>query len=265
MIIHALYMHRDIDLSPVSILVQDWLSTVLSSDHFAIMADSKHKPCSVRNWNGVREKRSKSLDPGPTSAEAIGDWPSANAKCIHSSGKSEDEEMTLRLFSILQGGLLQYGDYSGIEAARHALDYSVKGMAKEMGWTFEEWPITYTRSCDKGKLQTEVLTKYALTIDGGRSCHFKNMLDRLPEAARNYVTSNMPPKTASNDDKLQAAQQLEQFVQSNKEWMFPADAKSWCSVHGKDCLAFPTAVARGELRKRKAGVATCMGSSRLQS
>jgi hypothetical protein len=226
-----------------------------------------HRPCGSndRSWNIRREKRGKSLDPGPASAEAIGDWPSANAKCIHSSGKPEDEEMTLRLFSILQGGLPHYGDYSGLEAARHALDYSVKGCAKEMGWTFEEWPIAYTRSCDKGNLQTEVLTRYALEVDAGRSCHSKNMMDRLPEAARNYITSNMPDKTASHDDKLEAMRQLESFVQSNKEWMFPSDARSYCTVHKMDCLAFPTAAACGEFRKRKAGVVTCTGARRLQS
>ena len=223
---------------------------------------------SSRQWESKRETMTASLEPGPASIEELGHWPQQNVKNICMSGSDEDEEMATRLQANLGAGVVLYGDYSGIEAARHALAYGVDAFEEVQGVNFEKPPVRYCRSCDKGQVQSDLLTRYAKEHEGGVPCHLGDLLDRLPEGGRAWIQAATPDKKEPAEVKLQANKDIEDFVSTNEAWLFPEDSQSFCSVHGKVCPAFPCSDVREgrslpgdkiENRKRKASIVNCTG------
>lgn len=192
-------------------------------------------PKRPRNWVGRRETRLQELLAGPVSSSELFEWPASIARSLVRSGSPEDEEMRLRLRGVLSTGVLMYTDYSGIDAPRFATEYAMRGLEEELGMKFASSPIKSLRTCDHGQLQTEFLIEISRGLDDSKSCHFRDLMDRLPPMAQQRLNASTPHSGASKLEKEQAFKDIKKWLHDNREIAYPESATSWCCVHDKPC------------------------------
>ena len=169
-----------------------------------------------RGWNETRDALSRSLPPGPRSPQELGVWPEDIAKAIGRSGSRDDEEMVARLRSHNLRRIIHYGDYSGVACVRHALELGYEGFQRVFGHVYPEKPVVTMRECDYGSVQNEVLTAYALEVDGGKSCVLHNMFDRLPPAASDWVEAARPSEDMPYAEKVAPHKSIHDWLMTNR-------------------------------------------------
>jgi hypothetical protein len=182
-------------------------------DHFIMEGTSPLRKGGATKWDQVRERRTATLPHGPASAEALGLWPDAIADGITSSGDDEDAAMTSRLHALLLGKVDVYGDYSGIECADPAVCLPCESISQKMGWEWPEPPIKFTRTCDKGQVQSQVLTCASHQLHQGERCHLGNLMERLPLAGRLHIVASLPEKHASPTERAAAYAEIDNWVE----------------------------------------------------
>jgi hypothetical protein len=134
-----------------------------------------------------------------------------------------------------------------MDCPREAMQLGVRALRLSKGWTFEQEPLLFLRTCDKGLPQTHVLMKASKTLHGGQCCHFGDMLERLPAMARQHIAAGMPASSASKQEQIDAYADIHRWLDKNRSWIFPSGATSFCSIHREECpvMAYPG------LKKRK--------------
>ena len=204
-----------------------------------------------RSWAEIRDAISKSMPPGPTTRLALSEWPLTLAKCLLDSGNELDEEICLRLLTLLQSKLVFYTDYSGLDCPRECMEYALSGLVKQLGWHLPHDCAKFTRTCDIGSLQTKVLTEISKKVLGGSSCHFDDILGRLPQVARDWIEAALPTPGMSKEVREQANSDIKAWLQLNKSWLFPPGATSYCHVCDKMCPVHPSYITDAQEPQHK--------------
>eukprot|EP00959_Pyramimonas_sp_CCMP1952_P038340 802152-Pyramimonas_sp.AAC.1 len=130
--------------------------------------------------------------------------------------------MLARLYWNITGcGLSFATDYSGVDAPREALTQMIAAMQQKMQSNSpngEFYPkVEGARSCDWGSLQSEVLAT-AARREGGNSCHFTNILDRMPSWAKEVVEEGSTfEQTDTDEDKAKKLSDVKTFIEQNRK------------------------------------------------
>lgn len=169
----------------------------------------------------------ETLPDGPTSVEGLLEWPSYVLRQIVGS-----EERKARLFHCLGRGLEVTSAYSGMDCPREVLVQ----ICEIMRTKYKTYvPLSFIHACDLAPGPQKCLTWLARHIDGGRSCVFGNLEDRLGEECLNHLDSLSPPAEAYPADKAAAYHAMFKYLCENRGTLFQKLATSWCLVHHRQC------------------------------
>lgn len=191
-------------------------------------------------WAILREERAQTYARGPASVDELKEWPSALARAL--CGDSQDVEMMLRLETNLNRGTVWYTDYSGVDCVREAARLGLEGLKRQYGWDFSNGPdpLLFIRTCDKDRNKNELCCEASRVLDGGKACHFGDLISRLPQWAQDYTAASTPEEDASVNDKRAAHAAYNKWIQDNRLLLYPPQAKCYCKVHEKMCQVLPT-------------------------
>ena len=184
------------------------------------------------------------LRQGPCTAEDLAAWPLELASSLLSAGKTEDEEMALRLATWLHGKVIAYSDYSGVDCPRTGIHMALQGLNAKMAWHFTEDNFEFVRTADKGPLQTDVLCQLSrMHAERGKKqpCHFGDLLHRCPPVARDWIASAMPGPSpgATLLEREMAFTDIHAWIKANSAWIFKPGSQQYCHVHRKQCALHP--------------------------
>lgn len=234
----------------------------------------RKRPRGRVSWMEERESRRQSFPPGPLTAAELSNWPIAVTEGLGmNSEDASGEELKIRLWTTLMRGLRWRTDYTGVDCFREACEMALLGCEHQWGWEWPRPPFVWDRSCDKGKVQSDLLLQVARDLDDSYPCHFLDILHRLPDPAQEYLRAAQPFKKDKAADRIKAYEDIGRYVADNNSWLFPKGATSWCAVHQKMCPVVRSDVppawssrgsghhgAQGALRVSAAGVC-CQGWS----
>ena len=230
-------------------------SHVAARDHKRPREDGDLRQGGVLSWRMERLLRKGTFPPGPASIEELFSWPE---RCV----ERLDPFARARLSSHVRQGIIVYSDYSGIDMARESLELVIGALMKKAGDIYRacDTGIWFHRACDTGRSQRRVLVHVAKTCDGGQSCCFGNMLDRLPDVAKSYLAAASPAPTDDPRRRVEAYDDIKKWLACNGPLCFSEEAQAWCYVHEKHCKAYPPSPSEerpSALRVNVAGV-TCV-------
>jgi hypothetical protein len=192
--------------------------------------------------------------------EELSAWDEFLAQQIGTSGLGET---ALRL---LRGGALMYTDYSGIDFPREAIRMSLPAVTSFLQRDIAD--VQYVRACDWGPLQHKALCKQSVLLDQGRSCVFKDLNDRLHPDIQRWLDMVAPVKETKTEHALAANNKITEHLAQNSSWAFNRDATSYCSVHKRQCPAYPAQVAKraaAQAMEMEASLASASSDSHLAS
>ena len=158
--------------------------------------------------------------------------------CLQSAAGSHfhlnfDERTQLRHLTLKNNynrRMLISTDYSGIDTPKWC--FHAVGPLMADAFRTLSGGCTFTRSCDFGDIQSQVLQSIGRTDD---SCHFGNMLHRLPKTAQEFIQSALLERGATVDERSQARRWIQGWLFANRQWIVESSAKSWCYVHARYC------------------------------
>ena len=193
----------------------------------------------------MKSKRARYMtsDQPPSGLHSLKDmmlWPCRVLTGLRQAGEV-DAELELRLQMLYLGKVWFITDYSGWDCPRWAMYSMGLALISDWGWSEDmvRKAIRFERACDFGDVQYELLCKVATDLDDGKSCCFHNMMDRLPTRARNFIDSALPDGEDTLQAKIIAHDFIYDWLESNRQWVFPISATSPCGVHGKRCSVHP--------------------------
>jgi hypothetical protein len=167
-------------------------------------------------------------------------WPVRVLRGVRAGDGFEDQEAELRMKMLYQGEIIMTTDYSGWDCPRWCLHAIALALVEEWGWPADIVnKIKFVRACDYGEIQQQVLCEVAMKIDKSESCVLVNMMDRLPQTAKDIIMSACPGDDATLTQKADAHEFIYQWLESNRQWVFPIGATSPCEVHGTRCSVHP--------------------------
>ena len=195
-----------------------------------------------------QQQQPETLSLGPQDVSDLRAWPESLLATLCS-----DESRALRLRAHACAGIDMWTDYSGVDGPREGLMRVFDALQKQG----HEASLRSLRTCDKGKLQTNVLVEHSREHQASACCHFKDIIERLPDSAQELLKASLPGKESSRADRESAFRDIYSWLERNRKWLYPKTACSPCSVHNKLCPALPEQV-RGcqRIRVNCAGV-TC--------
>ena len=141
----------------------------------------------------------------------------------------EDSERMARFQSMLSCGLWYVSDYSGYDSPREAMRILWEALER-CGHPVKCAPQCL-RACDIGSVQQEVLGKISTSLDGGASCVFHDISDRLSPDARAVMQKMTGQSQTSASCQGTGARDANQNF---TEWLRQAEAAynpaatSWC-------------------------------------
>ena len=163
-------------------------------------------------------------DQGPASLEKLCLWDEFYA--------SRCEEMSVmgdRIMKNLRRGVFIATDFSGFDAPRECFRIMTQALAKK------PLPVHFVRSCDWDTVPKKTLMLQSDLLDGGSSCVFSNIMDRLQPDVQEWVKEAGPTKAMSPEEARQANQLVEQFLGQAGEVLFSADGLCYCDMHRQRC------------------------------
>ena len=231
-------------------------------------AAKRHRP----RWSQLREMRAGAFPRGPASAAELYNWPLAMMRALLDDSEAEEsQENILRLWSLTQAGVVCVTDYSGFDSPRECIRLGLE--AARMLHPDKDWrEVEFRRSCDVSPMCSRILCHISKQMDGGNSCVFGDILDRLPDAARDRIDATLGGLFSESSDEAAAAtgseppgppresgkrrlygdwkkkydarkgeiyDEIEEYMKENLSWIFGVDQTSPCLVHDRCCPAHP--------------------------
>jgi hypothetical protein len=229
------------------------------------MSLSKPKRAGKRPWSETKSLRANIFPPGPTSAEEVGDWPSRLVESLQKGTDGSSDEAMLRLRTNLLRGVYVRSDYSGFECAQEALRCAVEALKSKLGWEFASKPIVFTQTCDVLPVPLEVLVAASVQLHNSETCVFNDLTSRLPVKAQKWIEAARPGTGDSKEDKVAAHRAIGEWLETNSAWIFGADTKCHCLVHGQACPVHRDAAPGPSSTEARAGTTGAGGSASASS
>jgi hypothetical protein len=176
---------------------------------------------------------------GPACIEQLNAWDLRLVEQLR-SGHGWD-----RLTNLLKAGGLFTSSYSGWDAPREGwrvFEERLNSIRGDLGLR-PSAKTMWVSSCDVGQLQRDVLMKMS-SLEGHRPCVFVDILNMIDPTADRFIRSLLPNPADSAKDKLDAHDQMHQFLRKNSKWAFGPHVTGWCCVHEQDCPVWPLPVWR---------------------
>ena len=164
---------------------------------------------------------------GPETIEDVTGWASNFATTLLET----ESASTLR--ENLQQGLLVTTDFSGYDAPRECLRVMLGALSTASGTQLPDAHVL--RSCDFGVPQRKCLMAQSDMYDGGSSCVFCDLHDRLSEEHRNWISAASPTKGMLPQEAREANRNVANFLEQQRNTLFSLGSRSYCAQHNQMC------------------------------
>ena len=182
---------------------------------------------------------------GPRTLNDFCSWPQTVLSSLLQKQDGSEGERLHRLRNNLQLGLVMYTDYSGLAGEHEALSQMVAAMLMQDGLApHAKAAVQHFRFCDHGVLQKKVLCAIS-ALHSHKVCVMSDLNDRLAPVACTLLDSMIPKGKVPKEQITEAYGSLLQYLIDNREWLYPANALSYCEVHQGQCPLFPERVIPG--------------------
>ena len=189
---------------------------------------------------GIESRQfSSALPRGPETLDDLMDWPSQLLQCIEQTAGG----LFGRLQKLLARPVRVTSAYSGIDAPRESLYQLGQALQARYG---QSLTLQFCHATDKAKAPQEVLMYLAKNVDGGASCVFSDLEDRLTSETREYLDSMMPKDGQSSEAKKLAYDAMSEYLNRQCFRLFNPLSTSYCLVHGRECRTSPEENNRDE-------------------
>ncbi len=165
---------------------------------------------------------------GPESMEQLGRWDEFWAERF-----SDLPLMRGRLLENLRRPVFVATDFSGYDAPRECFRILTQTLAKTYGVPMPH--VRFVRTCDNGAMQKRCLMSQSDLLDGGSSCVFSDVMDRLKPEIREWVSSAAPGKNMQVEEAQAANALVETFLQQPGDQLFALDGSCYCEMHRQRC------------------------------
>ena len=167
---------------------------------------------------------SQHLPPGPASLHELLCFPEDMLACVFADDKFKSSVMRL-----LEGGIIETSDYSGVCAAREATRLLLQAILAHTG---QEIPCRVRRMCDVDKTSQHVLLHLSRTQDSGEACVFPDIRQQLHLSAQKFLESCAPAPGASSLERMQCYEEMSQWLDENGSWAVCQDRNfsKFCAV-----------------------------------
>ena len=179
-------------------------------------------------WVSFRANTLSQFPAGPRNIEEVFDWPTSTVDSIIKLAEWRNRGVVLdNLEKHMQYGVDIVTDYSGMDCPRWSLEpvekalrrSSIRFASKRRFGHGLGCSIKFHRSCDKGRLQKQVLKSLAENLDDSTTCVFEDLLDRLPKAAQKCLIKMMPSDKATIEEKRLAYSDIRSWLHDNRKWI----------------------------------------------
>ncbi|CAE7036856.1 unnamed protein product [Symbiodinium sp. CCMP2592] len=178
------------------------------------------------------------MKPGPRSLNDFCEWPQTALRHLVDTEDGSRGERFERLKHNLQLGLLMYSDYSGLAGEHECMFGITKALQTYEAFADHASAVRFCRFSDVGAPQQKVLQAIS-HLHEDKICVMGDLNDRLPPEARSLLDAMLPTEKVGKGELVKAYESMGQYLMDNRAWLFPRDAKSPCSVHGRGCFVFP--------------------------
>ena len=181
---------------------------------------------------------------GPSSKkELFGGFPSALIVALFADAVAGPRRRT-NLGKLRHRGLCCSSDYSGYDTPREVLRLVDLALWLKGGFGL---PFKWANACDCDPIPQKVLVNLSLQVDDGRSCVFRNVLEKMAVDQVNILSKSDPVTPESKADVMGciaaagAYSKQAEYMLRNLGTCFPADQKAYCLVHSGMCRVQMTA------------------------
>ena len=156
--------------------------------------------------------------PGMSTFQDLWEWPLTVVESL-----LKDDERSLRLLRHWSHGIALSSDYSGLDCPRECLlmgHAALEHLCSATAFSgVHADPVRVFRTCDKGQLQSRFQVQIAKTGKDvhNQHCHFRDLLERLPEPAQQYIAAASPCKGASRRDRAESYWGIGKWLLENRE------------------------------------------------
>ena len=156
-----------------------------------------------------------SLPPGPASLEEMFDYPIDITQVLFSI-----PAFSARCRALLQHGIVEHSDYSGIGAEREAKRLLLQVFDEIYGWHV---PHVFRKSCDRDFHCLDILKHASHAWDEGSSCVFSDIMHQLVPDAQAWCSAAMQgTPTESPESHLRVNSEIRHFLLNNS-WVVDQD------------------------------------------
>ena len=190
----------------------------------------------------------QALPPGVATSADLDVWPEGLLASIFEVGDDEEQARIVRFSSHFKRTVLMSSDYSGYWGDREALTLLAEACLRMYNWDLQP-QITWVRACDFNPVCRQVIKDAYGPYDhraqpigaepSKKACILVNLLHRIPKVASDWIDAARPAKQASVQEAVAAHQDIFEWLDANKLWVFPADAVSQCVTCGQECFVQP--------------------------
>jgi hypothetical protein len=182
------------------------------------------------------DDNTKKQSPGPSTYEELENWPLWNLQCLDSR-----PELAANFLKMVMPGTLNTTGYSGLDCPREVGHQLSLAIAKKFG--LDERPrFSFVRACDNSRLPQDVLIQ--LSKKSYCICVSPDILGSLTVDMQKFLEALEPSAalrtSERSEDRMQAAsmyQTMLDWLITNREWLFPADATFPCLVHVRNGIS----------------------------
>ena len=147
------------------------------------------------------------LAPGPATLAEMFNFPSDLVRTCFAAPQFED-----RCRRLLQHGIVEHSDYSGIHAEREAKRLLLQTLLEECDMNV---PHIVSKTCDIDSHAQTVLLEASRELDGGESCVFPDVHCQIPAEAQAYIQALQPQPEDSKEVKRAAHEAVRRWLLDN--------------------------------------------------
>ncbi|CAE6929587.1 unnamed protein product [Symbiodinium sp. CCMP2592] len=155
------------------------------------------------------------LPPGPSNLQELMQFPEHMVWTVF-----ERADFKSRVLSLLQHGVCESSDYSGVFAEGEAKRLMFRAIERQTGFKV---PHVATRTCDIDSSAQATLVHISDVQERGNMCVFPDIRQQVHQLAQDWLDGCAPGPEATQDQQAQAYEAMHDWLRRNGSWAVNQD------------------------------------------
>ena len=176
-------------------------------DTFSVTADYGGRKRKYRQGSLLDQAARADLPPGPATLQEMFNFPTDLVQSCFSAPEFQE-----RCRRLLEHGIIEHSDYSGVHAEREAKRLLLQALMEDHNMNV---PHLVTKTCDIDEEAQRVLLEASQQLDGCASCVFTDVHCQISPSAQAYVKMLQPQARDSKEVKRAAYEDMQRWLLEN--------------------------------------------------